>query len=60
MGAVYLAKHPLIGKQQFAVKVLKADYAKDEQDAAQPLLEAKAVNDVGHPNIVDADRPTAV
>src|SRR5262249_46856431 len=49
MGAVYLAEHPLIGKK-VALKVLREDNA----EAAERFFnEARAVNAIGHPNIVD-------
>jgi len=49
MGAVYLAEHPLIGKK-VALKVLHEGNA----DAAERFFnEARAVNAIGHPNIVD-------
>src|SRR5512143_865161 len=49
MGAVYLAEHPLIGKK-VALKVLH----ETSPDATERFFnEARAVNDIGHPNIVD-------
>ena len=52
MGAVYLAVHPLIGKQ-VALKILHAEFAHNEEITERFLNEARAVNDIGHPNIVD-------
>ncbi|HJZ84115.1 MAG TPA: serine/threonine-protein kinase [Polyangia bacterium] len=52
MGAVYLGEHPLIGKR-VAIKVLLQDMANKEEIVARFFTEAKAVNDIGHPNIVD-------
>jgi serine/threonine-protein kinase len=49
MGAVYLAEHPLIGKK-VALKVMR----EGNPDAAERFFnEARAVNAIGHPNIVD-------
>jgi eukaryotic-like serine/threonine-protein kinase len=52
MGAVYLAEHPLIGKK-VALKVLHEEYAANQDVITRFFNEAKAVNDIGHPNIVD-------
>src|SRR4029079_8452874 len=52
MGAVYLGEHPLIGKR-VAVKVLLEELAAKEDIVARFFNEAKAVNDIGHQNIVD-------
>jgi len=52
MGAVYLGEHPLIGKK-VAVKVLLDDLAAKEEIVTRFFNEAKAVNDIGHANIVD-------
>ncbi len=52
MGAVYLAEHPTIGKK-VALKVLHAEFAADASVVSRFFTEAKAVNDIGHPNIVD-------
>ncbi|HVV82199.1 MAG TPA: serine/threonine-protein kinase, partial [Kofleriaceae bacterium] len=52
MGSVYLAEHPHIGKK-VALKVLHAEFAADQSVVARFFTEAKAVNDIGHPNIVD-------
>jgi len=49
MGEVYRAEHPLIGKK-VAIKVLR----EDSPDAAERFFnEARLVNEIGHPNIVD-------
>ena len=65
MGAVYLGEHPLIGKR-VAIKVLHEELASKEDIVSRFFNEAKAVNDIGHPNIVDivdfgmlTERPTA-
>src|SRR5262245_4632824 len=52
MGAVYLAEHPSIGKK-VALKVLHSEFSNNQEVAARFFQEAKAVNDIGHPNIVD-------
>jgi eukaryotic-like serine/threonine-protein kinase len=52
MGAVYLAEHPSIGKK-VALKVLHSEFSTNQEIAARFFNEAKAVNDIGHPNIVD-------
>src|SRR5688500_17228151 len=52
MGAVYLAEHPLIGKK-VALKVLHPEYASNQDVVARFFNEARAVNEIGHPNIVD-------
>src|SRR5262245_35210828 len=52
MGSVYLAEHPLFGKK-VALKVLHEEYASNNDVVTRFFNEAKAVNDIGHPNIVD-------
>ena len=52
MGSVYLAEHPSIGKK-VALKVLHSEFSNNQEVAARFFHEAKAVNDIGHPNIVD-------
>jgi serine/threonine-protein kinase len=52
MGQVYSATHPLIGKRA-AIKVLKPELSKDPAAVERFVLEARAVNQIGHPNIVD-------
>ncbi len=52
MGSVYLAEHPTIGKK-VALKVLHAEYSNNSDVTQRFFNEAKAVNDIGHPNIVD-------
>jgi eukaryotic-like serine/threonine-protein kinase len=52
MGAVYLAVHPNIGKR-VALKVLHPEFSSNEDVIARFFNEAKAVNDIQHPNIVD-------
>src|ERR1700751_5679264 len=52
MGAVYLAEHPSIGKK-VALKVLHSEFSNNQEVTARFFHEAKAVNDIGPPNIVD-------
>src|SRR5512140_785294 len=52
MGAVYLAEHPSIGKK-VALKVLHAEFSTNPEVAERFFTEAKAVNAIQHPNIVD-------
>src|SRR5439155_15313794 len=52
MGSVYFAEHPSIGKR-VALKVLHADFASQPEIVSRFFNEAKAVNDIQHPNIVD-------
>ena len=52
MGSVYMAEHPMIGKK-VAVKILHAEFASNEDVVARFFTEAKSVNDIQHPNIVD-------
>jgi serine/threonine protein kinase len=52
MGSVYLAVHPKIGKR-VALKVLHPEFSSNEDVISRFFNEAKAVNDIQHPNIVD-------
>src|SRR5262245_7486817 len=52
MGSVYLGEHPLIGKR-VAIKVLHEELAMKEDIVSRFFTEAKAVNAIQHPNIVD-------
>jgi serine/threonine-protein kinase len=52
MGVVYAAVHPLIGKRA-AVKVLKAELCRSAFNVERFIDEARVVNKIGHPNIVD-------
>jgi serine/threonine-protein kinase len=52
MGSVYLAEHPLIGKK-VALKVLHPELSSKKDVVERFFHEAKAVNDIQHPNIVD-------
>jgi serine/threonine-protein kinase len=51
-GAVYHATHVVIGKQ-VALKVLGSQFSDDAGMAARFVDEARAVNRIAHPNIVD-------
>jgi eukaryotic-like serine/threonine-protein kinase len=52
MGQVFLAQHRVIGRKA-AIKVLNADVAGSEEVVARFFNEARAVNDIRHPNIVE-------
>ena len=52
MGSVYLAVHPRIGKR-VALKVLHSEFSSNDDVVSRFFNEAKAVNDIQHPNIVD-------
>ena len=52
MATVYGAVHPLIGKRA-AIKVMSPALSADAASVARFVQEARAVNAIGHPNIVD-------
>jgi len=52
MGAVYEAVHPIIGKRA-AVKVIQAHAASSKSGIDRFVQEARLVNQIRHPNIVD-------
>ncbi len=52
MGTVFSAIHPLIGKRA-AIKVLKHQFCEDPTTIERFITEARIVNQIGHPNIVD-------
>jgi serine/threonine-protein kinase len=52
MGQVYAGEQPLIGKR-VAIKVLSAELAEDQNQVQRLLAEARAVNLIHHPNIID-------
>jgi serine/threonine-protein kinase len=52
MGSVYKAEHHLIGKK-VAIKVLSKEFATNEILVQRFFNEARAVNKIGHDNIVD-------
>jgi len=52
MGVVYLARHKVIDKK-VAVKVLRADLAKDREMVDRFVQEAKSASSIGNPHIID-------
>lgn len=52
MAVVYGATHPLIGKKA-AIKVMNPALSLEPGLVERFVLEARAVNEIGHPNIVD-------
>ena len=52
MGFVYLARHKVIDKK-VAVKVLRADLARDREILDRFVQEAKSASSIGHPHIID-------
>jgi serine/threonine-protein kinase len=52
MGVVYAAIHPLIGKRA-AIKVMNPALCTDPLSVERFVQEARSVNQIGHPNIVD-------
>ena len=52
MGIVYSATHPVIGKR-VAIKVLKRSLSQNPASVERFVQEARAVNQIGHPNIID-------
>jgi serine/threonine-protein kinase len=52
MGAVYEAVHPIIDKH-VAIKVLRRELCANDEAIARFVQEARAVNRIHHPNIVD-------
>jgi serine/threonine-protein kinase len=52
MGHVYGATHPIIGKK-VAIKILNPFLSENPDAVERFMLEARAVNQIGHPNIVD-------
>ncbi len=52
MGVVFSAVHPLIGKRA-AIKILKKELCADPHQLERFIDEARVVNQIGHPNIVD-------
>ncbi|MBL8953117.1 MAG: serine/threonine protein kinase [Myxococcaceae bacterium] len=52
MGVVYRGVQPVIGKP-VAIKVMQHEFARDPENSHRLVAEARAVNAIGHPNIVD-------
>jgi tRNA A-37 threonylcarbamoyl transferase component Bud32 len=52
MGTVYMGVHPVIGKK-VAIKVLKPELCANQASIDRFVQEAQAINQIGHPNIVD-------
>jgi serine/threonine protein kinase len=52
MGVVYSATHPVIGKRA-AIKILRPEVSRSPIAVERFIQEARAVNQIGHPNIVD-------
>ncbi len=52
MGRVYSAIHPVIAKRA-AIKVLHPELSVNREAVERFIQEARAVNQIGHPNIVD-------
>jgi serine/threonine-protein kinase len=52
MGVVYSATHPMIGKRA-AIKVISGELGSDTVLVQRFVQEARSVNQIGHPNIVD-------
>jgi putative nucleotidyltransferase with HDIG domain len=52
MGTVYYAEHTLIGRRA-AVKILHREVSRDPKLVARFLTEARAANDIRHPNVVE-------
>ncbi|MCW5801308.1 MAG: protein kinase [Deltaproteobacteria bacterium] len=52
MGFVYSATHPVIGKRA-AIKVLRREVSESQIVVDRFIQEARAVNRIGHPNIID-------
>ena len=52
MGTVYYAEHTLIGRRA-AIKILHPEVSRNPQVLARFLMEARAANDIRHPNVVE-------
>jgi eukaryotic-like serine/threonine-protein kinase len=52
MGEVYAGRHPVIGKR-VAIKVLRRELAASPEAAERFIREARAVNQIDHPNVID-------
>ena len=52
MGTVYYAEHTVIGRRA-AVKILHPEISRNPQLISRFLVEARAANDIRHPNVVE-------
>ncbi len=52
MGVVFLGEHPVIGKK-VAMKAIHPELARNPEVVSRFIMEAKAVNQIGHEHIVD-------
>src|SRR5512140_3434963 len=52
MGTVYYAEHTLIGRRA-AIKILHPEVSRNPEVLARFLVEARAANDIRHPNVVE-------
>ncbi len=52
MGHVYYAEHVVIGRRA-AIKILKPEISRDKTVTARFLNEARAVNEIHHPNVIE-------
>lgn len=52
MGTVYYAEHPIIGRRA-AIKILHPEVANNPQVVSRFVTEARAANDIRHPNVVE-------
>ena len=52
MGTVYYAEHTVIGRRA-AIKVLHPEIARDAKAVSRFLTEARAANEIRHPNVVE-------
>jgi serine/threonine-protein kinase len=53
MGRVYEARHTRLTNKRFAIKMLHAEYARNQDVVARFQREAEAASGIGHPNVVD-------
>src|SRR5437868_4670766 len=53
MGRVYEARHTRLTNKRFAVKMLHAEYSRNQDVVARFQREAEAASGIGHPNVVD-------